>query len=276
VRKLQVPAVPATPGQENVRKERCLRHDTVKYRPNKDGDIMKCSVERLIEALIGVELAQQRKAAEQKAAQARKASYVVTVSRGYGSLGKHIAKALADRLGVRCCDRSILEGVAERADVDIDLVKKLDENLEHVSTRPWKAFSRGKSFPRERYLHHLVKVIMNISEKGGVIVGRGAHLILGPKRAFRVRIIGSLDTCAQRVAKREQLDIEAARERVETVNRQRADYLQQLYGEGINDCGDYDLIINTDRFDVEQAVALILHSMQLAGYDISAEHMQAV
>ena len=234
---------------------------------------MKCSVERLIEGLIGIELAQERKAAEDKAARARKASYVVTVSRGYGSLGKHIAQALADRLGVRCCDRSILEGVAQRADVDVKLVERLDENLEHVSTLPWKAFFKGKSFPKERYLHHLVKVVLNIAEKGGVIVGRGAHLILGPDRAFRVRIVGSLDACAERIAEREQLDIGAARERVAMINHQRADYLEQLYGEGINDCSDYDLVLSTDRFDLEQALALILHSMELAGYDIPAEVM---
>jgi cytidylate kinase len=237
---------------------------------------MKCSVERLIEGLIGIELAQERKAAEEKATQARKASYVVTVSRGYGSLGKRIAQALADRLEVRCCDRSILEGVAQRADVDVKLVERLDENLEHVSSLPWKAFFKGKSFPKERYLHHLVKVVLNIAEKGGVIVGRGAHLILGPDRAFRVRIIGSLEACARRVAEREQLDIEAARERVTMVNRQRADYLEQLYGEGIDDCSDYDIVINTDRFDLEQAVGLILHSMAQAGYDLPAELMQAV
>ncbi|MEN8207104.1 MAG: cytidylate kinase-like family protein [Pseudomonadota bacterium] len=237
---------------------------------------MKCSVERLLEALIGIEVAQERKAADEKAALARQASYVVTVSRGYGSLGKKIAQALADRLGVRCCDRSILEGVAERAAVDIELVKRLDENLEHTGTVPWMAFFKGKSFPKERYLHHLVKVILNISKKGGVIVGRGAHLILGPDKAFRVRITGGLEACAQRVARREQLDIEAARERVTTINRQRADYLQKLYGEGINDCGDYDLTINTDRFDVDAAIELILHSMQLAGYDLPEELMQAV
>ena len=74
---------------------------------------MKCSVERLIEALIGIELAQARKAAEEKAMQARKASYVVTISRSYGSHGHQIGQALADRLGVRCCDRAILEGVAK-------------------------------------------------------------------------------------------------------------------------------------------------------------------
>ena len=237
---------------------------------------MKCSVERLLEALIGIEVAQERKAAEEKAALARKASYVVTVSRGYGSLGKIIAQALADRLGVRCCDRSILEGVAKHADVDVELVKRLDENIEPSVALPWTAFFKGKSFPKERYLHHLVKVVLNISEKGGVIVGRGAHLILGPDRAFRVRVTGSLEVCAQRVVERDQLDIEAARERVMTINRQRADYLQQLYGEGINDCSDYDLTINTDRFGVDSAIELILHSMQLADYDIPEELMQAV
>ena len=235
---------------------------------------MKCSVERLIEALIGVELAQERKAAEDKAERARQASYVVTVSRSYGSLGKQVAQALADRLGVRCCDRTILEEVAKRADVDVELVKKLDENVRHIKVEPWKAFFKGKTFPRERYLHHLVKVVLNISKKGGVIVGRGAHLILGPGKAFRVRIIGTLEPCAARVAEREQLDLEAARKRVETVNHERAGYLQQLYGVAIDDCSDYDLVINSDRFDVQQMVGMILNGMQQAGYKIPDKIMQ--
>ena len=235
---------------------------------------MKCSVERLIEALIGVELAQERKAAEDKAERARQASYVVTVSRSYGSLGKQVAQALADRLGVRCCDRTILEEVAKRADVDVELVKKLDENVRHIKVEPWKAFFKGKTFPRERYLHHLVKVVLNISKKGGVIVGRGAHLILGPGKAFRVRIIGTLEPCAARVAERKQLDLEAARKRVEMVNHERAEYLQQLYGVAIDDCSDYDLVINSDRFDVQQMVGMILNGMQQAGYKIPDKIMQ--
>ena len=235
---------------------------------------MKCSVERLIEALIGIELAQERKAAEERKEKARQANYVVTVSRGFGSLGKQTAQALADRLGVRCCDRTILQEVAKRANVDIELVKKLDETIEQSKARPWKTFFSGKSFPKERYLHHLVKVVLNISKKGGVIVGRGAHLILGPKRAFRIRIVGTPDICAARVAEREDIDLDAARKRVETVNRQRAEYLKELYGEGINDCSDYDLVINSDRYDVPQMVHLVLEAMHQAGYDIPQKLLQ--
>ena len=151
---------------------------------------------------------------------------------------------------------------------DGELVKRLEENLEHVSSRPWKNLFKGKSFPKDRYLQHLVTVVLNISEKGGVIVGRGAHLILGRGKAFRIRIIGSLEVCAQRVAERKQIDIEAARERVKLVNHRRAGYLKHLYGKRINDCSEYDLVINTDRFDVESALELILYSMQLAGYQL--------
>jgi cytidylate kinase len=235
---------------------------------------MKCSVERLIEALIGVELAKERKAAQEKAEITRRASYVVTVSRGYGSLGKQVAQALADRLGVRCCDRSILEEVARRADVDLELVKKLDENVRKSGAEPWKALFSGKSFREERYLQYLVKVIMNISKKGGVIVGRGAHLILGPDRAFRIRIIGSLDKCAARIAEREQLDLEAARHRTRTVDRRREEYLHKLYGVDLADCSVFDLVINSDRFGLEQMVGLILAAMQHAGYELTPDILQ--
>ena len=235
---------------------------------------MKCSAERLIEALIGVELAQERKAAQEKREQQRKASYVITISRGFGALGTEVCQALAERLGVRCCDRMILEEVAKRADVDIELVRKLDENIKHIKPEPWHAFFKGKSYSKERYLHHLVKVVLNISENGGVIAGRGAHLILGPERAFRVRIIGTPDVCAERVAGREQLDIEAAKKRVETVNRERAEYLHTLYGVDIHDSSDYDLVINSDRFSVVQMVNMILHAMLQIGYELTEEMLQ--
>lgn len=232
---------------------------------------MKCSAERLIDALIGVDLAKERKAAEEHAKLARQATYVVTVSRGYGSQGKLVAQALADRLGVRCCDRTILEAVAKRAAVDIDLVTRLDETVRHSALAPWKSVFSGQTLGEQRYLDHLVKVIMNISNKGGVIVGRGAHLILGPGRAFRVHIIGSLDACAARIAEREGIDLAAAQERVRTVDRQRAEFVEKHFGVSSADKSVYDLTINSDRFSIEQMVDLILDAMLKLGYDIPAE-----
>lgn len=236
---------------------------------------MKCSVERLIEALIASDIARERKAAEERAAAELRSTYVVTVSRGYGALGKEIAQALADTLGVRCCDRMILQEVAKRANVDAELVSKLDERVKHIGSDWWQALFADRAYSQERYLHHLVKVVLNISMEGGVIVGRGAHLILGPGRCFRVRIVGSLKQCGERISKREGIDIAAAEQRVEQVNRERAEYINELYGEHAGDSSNFDLVLNTDRFSVEQVVALVLDAMQKAGYALTPPMLNA-
>ena len=237
---------------------------------------MKCSVERLIEALIATEMARERKAMEERAAAELRSTYVVTVSRGYGALGKETAQRLADTLGVRCCDRYILQEVAKRANVDVELVRRLDDRVNRINGNWWESLFKGRSYPKERYLQHLVKVVLNISTKGGVIVGRGAHLILGPERCFRVRIIGSLEKCAERISVREAIGIDAAQQRVQEVDRDRARYLNDLYGVHAGDSSNFDLVLNTDRFTVKETTALILDAMHKAGYQLTPAMLNLV
>ena len=237
---------------------------------------MKFSVERMIEALIATEMARERKAMEDRAAAELRSTYVVTVSRGYGALGKETAQKLADTLGVRCCDRFILQEVAKRANVDVDLIRRLDDRVNRIDGNWWETLFKGKSYPRERYLQHLVKVVLNISTKGGVIVGRGAHLILGPNRCFRVRIIGSLKKCAERISEREGIDLKAAELRVQAVDRERAEYLDELYGVHAGDSSNFDLVLNTDRFTVNETTALILDAMHKAGYQLTPAMLNLV
>ena len=104
---------------------------------------MKCSVERLIEALIASEIARERKVMEERAAAELRSTYVVTVSRGYGALGKETAQKLADTLGVRCCDRYILQEVAKRANVDIELVRRLDDRVNRIDSNWWQTLFKG-------------------------------------------------------------------------------------------------------------------------------------
>jgi len=235
---------------------------------------MQCSVERLIEALIGTELARERKAVEEREKKKRKASYVVTLSRGYGSQGREVGQELARRLDVNLCDREILEGVAARAAVDVDLVRKLDETVRHAGLKPWRKMFNPGPLTDQRFHEHLVTVIMNISKKGGVILGRGAHLVLGPRQAFRVRIVGSLELCSQRIAVREGVDLDRAMARVLEVNHDRDAYLRQYFGVDSGDEGVQDLVLNSDRFSVEQMVELVLLAMRVAGYRITDRMLQ--
>ena len=230
---------------------------------------MRCNADRLIEALIAVELMEmQKQAAEKKEELRQKAEvFVVTISRDFGSMGKSVAQLLADTLEVRCCDRFILQQVARRAHVDEELVRVLDEHVSKIDGHWWQHLLHKDAFTYEDYYHYLVKTVLSISRTGGVIIGRGANLILGEK-AFRVRINGSVEQCAKRVAKREQISTAEGIERVREVNDERAEYMRKLYDTDINDTSAYDLMLNSDRYDRVQMVDLILDAMEKAGYKL--------
>ena len=231
---------------------------------------MRCNADRLIEALIASEMMEmQRKEAEKKEKQRQKAEvFVVTVSRDFGSMGKLVAQLLADTLEVRCCDRFILQQVAQRAHVDEELVRALDEHVSKINGHWWQHLLQKDTFSYEDYYRYLVKTVLSISRTGGVIIGRGANFILGEQKAFRVRINGSIEECAKRVAEREKISIEESIKLVHEVNNERAEYTRMLYDTDINDNASYDLMLNSDRYNRVQMVELILDAMEKAGYKL--------
>ncbi len=248
---------------------------------------MRCDEDQLIESLIKAELTKPRTIsdadAEAGSPQQTPDKTVVTISRTYGALGHDIAQLLADALDLRCCDCSILQEVAERANVDESLVKVLDEHVSvinsHYSDQDahwWKRLINRYSFTHEDYQEYLAKTILSISLHGGVIIGRGANFILGQERAFRVRLVGSLEKCAKRVAERDHLSLEQAMEKIQDFDYERIEYIRKLYDADINDPLAYDLIINTDRFDSVQVTELILEAMKKAGYTLPGNAFDAL
>jgi len=239
---------------------------------------MRCNADRLIEALVTAQLQEEHAIANIKAQQEwdKSKTHVVTVSRNYGALGKEVGQLLADTLEVRCCDRYILQEVARRADIDEELVKVLDEHISHIDEHWWGALIHKDAFTYEDYYKYLVKTVFSISLRGGVIIGRGANLILGADRAFRVRIIGSPVKCAERVAERENISFEEANQKAHDVDQERAEYIKKLYETDIDDPLSYDLVLNSDRYDRVQLVELILEAMKKSGYQLQSDVLDSL
>lgn len=231
---------------------------------------MKCNADRLIQGLVSAQLKEQQVAHNRKTKQVwvKSETPVVTISRNFGSLGKKAGQLLADALEALCCDRYILQEVARRADTDEEVVKVLDEHISHIDKHWWNPLISKNTLSYQDYYKYLVKTVFSISLHGGVIIGRGANLILGPERAFRVRIVGSPLKCAERVAERENISLEEALQQVHDVDQERAEYIHKLYDTDIDDPLAYDLVLNSDRYDKVQLVELILVAMQEAGYKL--------
>jgi cytidylate kinase len=95
----------------------------------------------------------------------------------------------------------------------------------------------------------------------GVILGRGAHLILANAGALRVRLTGSEAVCAARIAAAEGLDPAAARQRVHDSNHRREQFVRETFGQGLGDANSFDLTLCTDHFaDPDGIVDLLLRA----------------
>jgi hypothetical protein len=202
---------------------------------------------------------------------------VITISRAAGSRGTRIAEVLVKRLEhdkrLPCRRPWTL----------------FDQNLiQHVITEHHLPESTVDFFPEDKTddisgaiaellgLHAGVhttmiktaETIRRLAKAGNVvIVGRGANFLTADiPLALHVRLVGSASCRVHCFAKRADLDHAAAAAEVARIDRGRRRYIKSRFKRDIDDPLGYDLVLNTDEFDNEQAVSVILAAIhQKAG-----------
>lgn len=190
---------------------------------------------------------------------------IVTLSRDHGSGGREIAQQLAKHLAVPVYDKELLDAVVERSGADPHLLAQIDEKTRGFWDSWIISMLSGENVLEDNYRRHLVKVVLGIlnTGNGGVIIGRGAHLILAQQDVFRVRIIASPEICAERIAQKRQIrQVEAGKE-VSRVNEGRSRFVWDVFKKRLNDPTAFDLAINTDHLSKSEEVAeIIIFAMQ--------------
>ncbi|MBF0260841.1 MAG: cytidylate kinase-like family protein [Magnetococcales bacterium] len=191
---------------------------------------------------------------------------LVTISRYYGAAGSNTSKLLAERLGVHLYDKELLTTIVNKTKGDKELLARLDEHVRGLVDEMLISFFSKKSITADQYYRYMAKVILGIAPLGGVIVGRAAHLLLSPTKAFRVRLEGSLATCAQRLAKIKNIKPDKAEKLILETNKERDQFERQVAKRFPGAHHGFDITVNTDRFSPEQAVQVIIAAMREAGF----------
>lgn len=197
---------------------------------------------------------------------------VITVEREFGSGAGGIARELAHRLGWKLWDEALTEEIAREAQVDRSAVALCEERMDSTFHRLAKTFWRGSyersmpmadaPFDADCFVAIGQEVMARIASAGNcVIVGRGApyflrespdafHVFLYAPRAEklrRLRLIGHSD--------------KEAEELVDTVDRDRIEFVKHYFGADWPTRCLYHLMINTAVGD-ESVISTILDSMQ--------------
>jgi cytidylate kinase len=191
---------------------------------------------------------------------------VVTISRTIGSGGDYVARAVADRLGIELYDSVIISGIASEANVSASLMQTLNEKLDVVDAWIYSAVF-GKHVSRDEYVHFLSTVIRGLYHTGGIIVGRGGHVILAGRDVLRVRIVGSVEACATRISEEDGTSYAEAKRKVQDSTKKRGKFVWDMFHSRYNDPTNFDLVVNTDYFrrldDVVELVLLAVHARGL-------------
>lgn len=191
---------------------------------------------------------------------------VVTIARDHGSGAEIIAPKVAAALEVGCFDKEILDAIVAEAKSDPALMRTLDEKLPERAGMFLYASLMGLQDPLTEYQHLLTRVVNAIAFRGGVIVGRGAHYLLRGAPRFRVRIVGSDEVCARRLAGDDSDAVAGKLAEVQKVNAARARFYKETYKVSGDDPLHYDLTVNTDRFtDLDAVADLIVRAYRVHG-----------
>ncbi|MCB1866277.1 MAG: cytidylate kinase-like family protein [Chromatiales bacterium] len=188
---------------------------------------------------------------------------VVTLSRDCGSGGEHIGHLLAEALEVPFFDRELIELMGRETDVSTEMLERLDEHVASSRTEWLQAVISGRGTYSSRYRRALINAVLGIATTGGVIIGRGANFILGGRPiggrpVLRLRVTGSAAMRYARIAGRHGLEAQQARSMTERIDAERAKFVQELFGRDINEPAAYDFTVNTDHFDEQSVVKLVL------------------
>jgi len=166
---------------------------------------------------------------------------IITVEREYGSGGGEIAQQLAARLNWKLWDQLLTEEIARLADCPQSIVKAREERNDPLHYRLFKSFMRGsyegsinapklKLVDSECILRITRGVVLKVAETGNcVIVGRGSqHFLENHPHTLRVFLYAATEEKVQRVVARGHSEAEA-RELVETVDRDRVEYIEKYF-----------------------------------------------
>ena len=182
---------------------------------------------------------------------------IITIEREYGSGGGEIAQLLASQLRWKLWDTLLTEEIARLANCPKAVVEVREERRDPLYYRLFKSFLRGSYegsinanrlnlVDSETILKMTRRVVERVAEQGsGVIVGRGSQQFLRSRPdTLRFFLYAPREDKVRRLLARGKSEDEAEY-LVDTVDRERADFIQKYFLVEWPDRAIYHAMLNT-------------------------------
>lgn len=188
---------------------------------------------------------------------------VITISREFGALGAALAEKLGNTTGFEVWDKELLGAIAEDLGSDQKLLETLDERRKKDVEDAVSGFI-SHVHTNVNYVRSLIRVVKTIEEHGrSIIVGRGANYICEKPDSFNIRLVRPFKSRVQHIAEKNEIAISEARSLVKKMDAERDEFIKRFFYKDIYTPSDYDLIINTGTFNLDQIEMMVLQAYEM-------------
>jgi len=187
----------------------------------------------------------------------------VTVSRQLGAGGDELAAEMGSRLGWEVYDREILSAIATQTKSRERVMAELDEK----TVAPFLEFIARllvRDDPSQlEYVRELADVVWGLARKGhAIIVGRAANWFLDDRYGLRIRVVAPYEQRVERITRQMGGSPAEARKVLQAHDVKRRIFVDQYFGQDINDPLGYDLILNTGALDPGSVTEIALTALR--------------
>ena len=184
-------------------------------------------------------------------------SYVITISREYGSGGRFIGKLIAEKLGIAFYDNELLVKAADMSGISQGCLENFDETKDGAFSYAQGLYGMDMSLGQKVFLAQFEAIKKIASQESCVIVGRCADYVLKDNpNVVKVFICAPLEDKIHRAVTYYNINPNKAASIINKKNKQRRAYYNFYTDKDWGKPESYDLCINSKN-GIESAVEAI-------------------
>ena len=201
-------------------------------------------------------------------------NYVITIARGFGSGGKEIGTKLGERLGIPCYENQILDMASEQSGIGKHLFAEVDEKIKGkriarlLKINPIEKLAKPseKAFTSDNNLYNIqCEIIKELAKtESCIIIGRCADYVLkDDPNVLRLFFFAPKEDCIVRVMEHDGITGRDAENKIEKIDKHRADYYKYYTGKDWYDARNYDFCLDTTSMGYEKLVEVVKNFIEV-------------
>lgn len=197
--------------------------------------------------------------------------FVITINREVGSGGRTVGRKLAEKLGVKYCDKAVIEGLTTKFGLTperIEDIKAQKKSWWNDITNYYNTLVNSADMPMEAEtkldnasMFETEKRILQelATQSSCVVAGRTGFMVFRNwPNHLNIFIQASLEHRVQRVMRRQNVSEKEARDIIEKIDTSRETYIQKYEDTSRYDTRNYQLVISMDDLSEDDAVEVIM------------------